>query len=397
MQNVVILAGGVWQYYLTAYMKSQGYRVTVVNPVVSDTTLLADNYIQRDVKDVDGILQDIKPLSPLFVCSDQSDVTPIPQAKISRALGLPCNDVEVIEKYTDKYKMWLHASSVGVNMPDTVIVTCVEDVKKFAGTHGLPIVVKPADSNSSKGFTKLTDLQGAEEALANALLHSNRIIAQRYIAGNQVTLDGFCSGGKHRTLDAASIGFGFSKEGIISSVRYPFEDPLVSRLVEMNDRFVEASGLKFGMTHAEYRFNDEEAVLLEIAARGGGSGTSSVLTPWVTGVSLYDLLHRSLLGEVIDLGGLQVTKKPAWLEYFAFPPQMAHKDLERTMRRAKELPNVAEFKFNFKLHEYMPPVASGQQRHALAMILGDQEYQLVVALEGIMNILQSEGWYGEGS
>jgi biotin carboxylase len=393
MQNVVILAGGVWQYYLTGYMKEQGYRVTVVNPVVTDTTLLADNHIQRDVKDVEGIVQDIKSLSPLFVCSDQSDVTPIPQAKISKLLGLPCNDVEVIEKFTDKYKMWQHASSVGVSMPHTVIVTCASDIVKFAEEHGLPIVVKPADSNSSKGFTKLVDTKDAEEAFNTAALHSGKVMAQKYIAGRQVTLDGFCSGGKHRTLDAASIGFGFSKEGIISSVRYPFEEELLPKLIEMNDRFVDTSGLKFGMTHAEYRFNDDEVILLEIAARGGGSGTSSILTPWVTSVSLYDLLHRSLLGEVIDLDGLAVTKRPAWLEYFAFPPQMAHKDLERTMQRAKKVPHVAEFKFNFKLHEYMPPVTSGQQRHALAMILGDKECEMATALESIMDILRSEGWY----
>jgi biotin carboxylase len=163
--------------------------------------------------------------------------------------------------------------------------------------------------------------------------------------------------------------------------------------MEMNDKFVNTSGLKFGMTHAEYRFNDDEIMLLEIAARGGGSGTSSVLTPWVTEVSLYDLLHRSLLGEVIDLDALQVSKRPAWLEYFAFPPGMPHCDLERTMLRAKQVPCVFDFKFNFKLHEYFPPVTSGQQRHALAMLLGDTAAELSSALDGIKQILTEEGWY----
>ena len=42
------------------------------------------------------------------------------------------------------------------------------------------------------------------------------------------------------------------------------------RLREVNNRFVELSGLPFGFTHAEYRYENGEFYLLEIGARGGG-------------------------------------------------------------------------------------------------------------------------------
>lgn len=392
MPNVVVLAGGVWQYYITSFLVSKGHQVYVVNPVATDTTRLA-HHIALDVKDVDGIVDAIRPLSPLFVCSDQSDVTPMPLARVCQRLNLAGNAPEIIEKYTNKHCMSKYAGSVGVAMPATRVIHSVLDVQDFAKEYGLPVVVKPVDSNSSKGFTKLIDLSQAQEAWDNALLHSHEAIVQEYISGKQVTLDGFCSGGKHRTFAAANIGFGFRNDSVISSVRYPCREPVLSKLVAMNDRYVENSGLSFGITHAEYRYNENGEYLLEIAARGGGSGTSSVLVPWATGCSLYELLYRCLLGDVVDLSKLMLQQRLAWLEYFAFPPGRSHGELEKTQNKVKTVPCVADFKFNFKLHEPLPVVTTGQQRHALVMLLGDDSADLNVALRRVISILNEDGWY----
>ena len=384
MKNVIVLAGGIWQYCLVSYLKTVGYYVVVVNPAITDTTKLADHHILCDVKDEATIINEIGKFQPAFICSDQSDVTPRLVARISRHFGLPCNSVEAVELFLDKLKMFLYAESQGIDMPCTIPVDGKSKLSCF------PSVIKPADSNSSKGFAIVYDQASVEEAVANAAQHSKQVIAQSYVPGRQVTLDGFCSGGKHRTLAAASIGF--CREGIINSVRYPFVDPIVGELIAMNDRYVKNSGLDFGITHAEYRYNEDKTVLLEIAARGGGSGTSSILTPWVTGISMYDLLVRSLQGQQINLNELEVKQRHAWLEYFEFPTGVAHGDLERAMCRVKQIPCVAEFKFNFRLHEKLAPATTGQQRHGLVMLLGDCRDELDEALTEVYDTLQSEGW-----
>jgi len=394
MKNVVVLGGSVWQSYLVDYLKSVGY---VVHSVCPTNTTNADFHIPIDVKDVEGIIKAITPLSPLFVCSDQSDVTPMPLAKICHQMGLPGNHPDVIRLFTDKHKMYEYAASIGVSMPATKIVSSLEDVVDFVHQYGFPVVIKPTDSNSSKGFAVVNNITSVQSAIKDALTYSNKAIVQEYVVGEQVTLDGFCSGGRHRVFAAASIGFGFppgsAKEGVISSVKYPFENyQVIYNLSKLTDRFVENSGLKFGITHAECRYTKDKVFLLEIAARGGGCGTSSVLVPWVTGQSFYHLLHRSLLGEEISLGELSLTEKAAWLEYFAFPPGKPRGNLERTIAAAKEVKHVADFKFSFKQEDDLPVVSTGAQRHSLAMFLGDRKEELEVALQEVKKVIRNQGW-----
>ncbi len=51
-------------------------------------------------------------------------------------------------------------------------------------------------------------------------------------------------------------------------------------------------GLKFGITHAEYRYNkrDDKVYLIEIAARGGGDRISSDLTKLASGFNTNEAL-----------------------------------------------------------------------------------------------------------
>ena len=52
-----------------------------------------------------------------------------------------------------------------------------------------------------------------------------------------------------------------------------------------------------GLSHGEYCLRDGVPVLIEVAARGGGHNIASRIVPHVSGVCVYDLLTRALLGE----------------------------------------------------------------------------------------------------
>ena len=68
------------------------------------------------------------------------------------------------------------------------------------------------------------------------------------------------------------------------------------QLRRTNNAIVNASGLPFGLTHAEYKFENGEYYLIEIAARGGGTKIASDIVPLMSGVDNYAYLISCALG-----------------------------------------------------------------------------------------------------
>ena len=61
------------------------------------------------------------------------------------------------------------------------------------------------------------------------------------------------------------------------------------------------SGLVFGFTHAEYKYEDGEFYLIEIGARGGGAMISSCITQYMSGYDTYRYLIDCSLGNIKDV------------------------------------------------------------------------------------------------
>ncbi|MEU1279592.1 D-alanine--D-alanine ligase family protein [Streptomyces sp. NPDC005805] len=56
----------------------------------------------------------------------------------------------------------------------------------FAGEHGWPLFVKPARGGSSMGITKVDDLAGLDEAVAEAQRHDPKILVESLLRGREI-------------------------------------------------------------------------------------------------------------------------------------------------------------------------------------------------------------------
>jgi len=61
-----------------------------------------------------------------------------------------------------------------------------KNIISFAGEHGWPLFVKPARAGSSIGITKVDDLAGLDEAIAEAQRHDPKIIVEAAIRGREI-------------------------------------------------------------------------------------------------------------------------------------------------------------------------------------------------------------------
>ncbi|WP_432247746.1 D-alanine--D-alanine ligase family protein [Streptomyces sanyensis] len=56
----------------------------------------------------------------------------------------------------------------------------------FAGDHGWPLFVKPARGGSSMGITKVDDLSGLDEAIAEAQRHDPKVLVESLLGGREI-------------------------------------------------------------------------------------------------------------------------------------------------------------------------------------------------------------------
>lgn len=391
MQNkVLFIAGGPWQKPFVEYLKNKNNYVAVVNPIETNTTNVADLHIKCDINNISEIENYIKKLNPNFITSDQSDVSTYIVNLLSNRYNLPCNSMESTDKLTNKFSIYQFAKSININVPDTEFVSSVDDIKNFWYAQKSSIVIKPIDSTNSRGFRKIDNINDINECVyqkTKSFSKTNKIIAQKFIEGRMITLDGICSNYKHKTL-AGGIKNKYFKPGINQDVTYSLDikHPFYQKIIETNDLYVEKSGMKFGLTHSEYIITkDNNFYLIEIGGRGGGAGITNKIVPWVSGVNLYDVLYDSILGYEVDLNKIETATNHALLKYYT-STELVNIN-ENKIQKVLKLKGVADFQYNFKNKQFVSDAEDCRQ--SLGIYIAKTQDELKNVTTNVESILFS--------
>lgn len=382
---VLFIAGGIWQLPFVDYLKGRGHFVAVVNPIATHTTSRADLHIKADVNDLEAIERHIPKLNPVFITTDQSDVSTFTAAVLSEKYNLPGNSPSVIDKLSNKYSIYQFATSLGIRVPKTELIHCVEDIKSFVVRHGLPIIIKPVDATMSRGFRKIQSMSEIDTCLyeeSKKFSKKGQIVAQVFIDGLMVTLEGVCSGGRHSTI-ATSAKESYFCPGINTGCRYPSNVPTISQVIAINDFYVESAGMQLGLTHSEFIINKDGFWFIEIGGRGGGAGIADKIVPWVSGINPYEVLYNSLMGKIMDVKSLTPTNRPALLKYYREDEvRDCNPHVESII---KNMPGVASFHHNFIGRQYVKDTYD--QRHSMGIYLADTNHQLDELVNNVNHIL----------
>ena len=226
-------------------------------------------------------------------------------AQLRRALNLPGNTPEAVERLVDKLRFRELQAAIGLPHPAFVAVRANEANK--AAALGFPLVVKTRRLNASRGVIRADDEAGLARAMKQVEriqarfrrdAHELRLLVERFIPGIEVALDGVLT---HGTLKVLAV---FDKPDPLDGPY--FEETLFvtpSRLPEATQRaFVDAveaacaaAGVDDGMVHAEARINDDGVWLLEIAPRGIGGLCGRTLRTTL-GIDAAEIVLRHATG-----------------------------------------------------------------------------------------------------
>jgi biotin carboxylase len=389
-KTVMVVAGGEWQLPIIAEVKRLGHRVLNTNLYENSPGFaVADLAEVVDVLDVDGNIEFARRHRPDAVLTDQSDIAVRTVALVAEALDLPGIGREVAERFTNKLAMRTWCRDLGVTQPDFASCGCVHEAQRRAAAVGFPLVMKPPASQSSRGVRRVEDLSEVEAAFGFAQQFSNdgSVLIENFIDGTELTAEGVSTARGHVTLAISTKDHLAHNPMVARRLVYssdhadiPFEE-----LRTQNDHLIDGMDLAFGLTHTEYKYSDGKFVLVETAARGGGTKISSHIVPYMSGVATNSMLIGMSLGQVIDPPHVSNTNRAAILEFLTFP--VGRVAAIEGVDEARSLTGVIDVGLTFAVGDTLMPPADDRSRHLHIIATGSTEAEAAALVAEVERII----------
>lgn len=392
MRNVLVLPGSNWQIKLVKKIREMGNNVFVVNPYENSPCFpFATDYLKEDIFNIPQIIEFCKRKNIDAVISDECDIAMPVVARLAEELGCIALSSDMARLYTDKYLMREFCVENGIPCPEYKLCERVEDALKFFNSIKAPMVMKPLDSNASKGVFKVCNEQQIKDLFEQSLSFSRTkkcVLLERFISGTEFTIDGVKTPSKHFTLAISEKKHFEHNVNIASELFFTYDNDNFNydELRKVNDLFVMKSSLEFGFTHAEYKYENGKFYLIEIAARGGGNMISSVIAPYLSGFDTYKYLIESSLNGAkdVDFSFPENNKKrAAILKFFKTPNGGGLVKEIKGLDVLDNDPRVYEYKLNFNCGDVIEDAISDSARIGFYIACAENQNELKLVVEKI--------------
>ena len=394
---VLVLGAGYWQIPLISTVKRLGYRAIATD---RDTNApgkdVAEGFESVDITDSDGTIELGRKLGIIGAVSDQTDLSVPTLAKVCEALSLPGPTTEVAYNTTNKARMRELAKSAGLNPKYRVcsgisegIAAVDEDHPDAPGGVGLPCIVKPTDSQASRGVQRIEFRKDLKIACEEAFRFSRegRILVEEFLNGTEVTVEGCRYAGETHLLGISTKRHTPPPHIIAMNLDFPaaLPDETLSEIDRTYKTLVDALGIVAGSIHGELIVTDHGIYLVEMANRGGGSGTSSHCIPAYSGV---DLLEANVHYAVGNEKAVKRTKDRAGVLRFMLFGVGKVESIEG-LEKAQALPGVVATDLYITVGDTLDPPVMDTQRHGYLITVADtlQEAQGIAdEVEGMIKV-----------
>lgn len=397
MNKILIIGAGWEQYALIKQISQQGHRIIATHPDVhAEGFALVDKFFVRESRDIGSHLTIAEAHGISAIISDNCDYSLLTASMVASKLGLPFVSVDSALLSNDKFRQRCVCAHAGIRQPIFEEVRTLEDAVSASERIEYPIVLKPVDSRGTIGVTIVENLDELQIAYYEAISNSPgvRLICEKFIEGELVTVDGFCFSNGHRSLTVASRRYAEGKRPITKHISYPSVHSAEIRqlLLENHNGVVSALDYDFGHTHGEYILTPSgEIYLVECANRGAGVYTSSTINPLLTGINLNEILINQCLGADSFEISCDINN------YMTRAAVLSFIDLEvgRVLKKINYdeiwgLPFVHQFRSAFSEKQMIESVENCASRHLMVVIEGANQTELSQNYDKFQSTLKVE-------
>lgn len=228
-------------------------------------------------------------------------------ARVAARLGIAHPlDSQTAQAATSKLRQRERFAEAGVPHARYRVCASLSEAAAAARELGFPCVVKAPDLQGQKGLGLVRDESALAEAFdqARGFARSSVVLVEEHVAGPEVTVNAFSSGGRFHPLTvtdrvvAEPPAFGVALAHV-----WPSELPedVVSEVVRAAEAAAAAVGVREGPTYTQVLVGEDWPRVGELAARLGG-GHDAELCEAVLGIDLNRLAIAAALGERPDDG-----------------------------------------------------------------------------------------------
>ncbi len=283
---VAIVLGGTNPHVtLVRKLQERGYYTVLVDYLPNPPAkAVADMHVQESTLDKEKVLEIAREYKASLVITTNIDQANVTACYVAERLGLPHpysyeTALNVTDKSRMKRIMWEHE----IPTLRYVSVGSVEEALKSGIPY--PVVLKPADSNGSRGVHRC---DSDEELLhhfpfASAASRNKKVIVESYLDGVEVSFYYFVQNGVPHFIDGyRRFNFKTKNEDVIQSTGVVFpadvSEAAYREMHSITARIVEAFGLRSTPLFVQAMIKDDKAFVLEFAPRIGGGLSYRVIT-----------------------------------------------------------------------------------------------------------------------
>lgn len=398
MKKVMVIAGGTWQVPLIKKLKSLNYKV--VNSNLYEDSIgfkYSDETAVADVKDLEANLKIAKQFNVDAVLTDQTDIAVPTVAYVAKEQGCKTIGIDMANLFTNKFKMRQYCEQNGFNGVQYRLCESFEEALEFYNNLKKTMIIKPLDAQSSRGVYVINSVEDLEEKfeLSKGFSSDQKyVIAEQYIEGTEFTVDGVVVNGVHYTTAISEKAHYDYNPTIAKSLYFTYENEKFdyAKLRVQHDELINSTGLSFGLTHAEYKCQDGEFYLIEMAARGGGTKIASDIAPYVSGIDCYELLINGALGiedgPEVNYDIIQKSKNRSAILEFLDIESNEQPILEiEGLEDIKMIPEVVEIQLEFKVGDVIKKAEDDRSRVGFYIICAESSQRLDEVRSEIKNTL----------
>lgn len=311
--RIMVLAGGPDQAALIKEIKStypDSYVILIDMNNKAVASKVADKHLVISTMDFEKVKQtaiDEHIDMILTACGDQPLLT---MGLVSEELNLPCylSKSQILNLTNKKYMKKLMVEN---DIPTSKYKSfnSLEDIDDSGLAY--PLIVKPADSNGSKGVRKVNN---REELIREAQVSmkfsiSNTIVVEEFVEGEDVSSDFYITNGRvYHLMDCLSNKYKPNSEIAViyqSLIPAPVNSDFQERIQEIAAKIAKVFGLDNTPLLIQTIVKGDNIHVIEFSARlGGGAKYKTIET--VTGFNVLRANLMSMMGDTptVDYHGI---------------------------------------------------------------------------------------------
>ncbi len=301
MKKAIVLGGTHDHIRLLQLLNLRGYYTILIDYLEDPPAKhFADKHIMEstlNLNRVTEIAHSIKPDLIISACIDQALLT---MAFACEQMKLPCHiSYQTALELTNKayMKRKLHENDI----PTSRFIVLENATATAHYKFNYPVVIKPADSNSSKGITKVLDEKDVDEAIrySFSFSRSHKVVIEEFIDGVEFSVDVAVKDYEpHIVMVTKNIKMRQNENNftIVKSL-YPATNDLevLYQIHDIANKIAIMYDIKNGPMLIQLIYNDENIHVIEFSARIGG-GSKHHFIKKIKGFDLLSWFVNSLTG-----------------------------------------------------------------------------------------------------